>query len=87
MFCVEKFDVDVGNEIKFDNILMLGDSDGIKLGDVLSGVLVIVKVVFQGCVDKVWIIKFCCCKYYMKCQGYCQYYIEIEIIGIVGGSK
>lgn len=42
---VEKLEVEAGNEIKFDTILMLGDSDGIKLGDALKGASVTAKVV------------------------------------------
>ncbi|MCW6028611.1 50S ribosomal protein L21 [Stenotrophomonas sp. SRS1] len=84
---VEKLEVEVGNEIKFDNILMLGDSDGIKLGDALSGASVTAKVVCQGRADKVRIIKFRRRKHHMKRQGHRQYYTEIEITGIAGGSK
>ena len=35
---VEKLEVEAGSEIKFDDILMLGGSDGVKLGDALKGV-------------------------------------------------
>ena len=34
---VEKLEAEAGSEIKFDNILLLGDADGIKLGDALKG--------------------------------------------------
>jgi len=78
---VEKLEVEVGNEIKFDNILMLGDSDA------LSGASVTAKVVSQGRADKVRIIKFRRRKHHMKRQGHRQYYTEIEITGIAGGSK
>ncbi|MFG3447360.1 50S ribosomal protein L21 [Stenotrophomonas sp. NPDC047960] len=84
---VEKLEADVGNEIKFEEILMLGDSDGIKLGDALSGASVTAKVVSQGRADKVRIIKFRRRKHHMKRQGHRQYYTEIEITGIAGGSK
>ncbi|MGN7839031.1 50S ribosomal protein L21 [Stenotrophomonas sp. 22385] len=84
---VEKLEADVGNEIKFEEILMLGDSDGIKLGDALSGASVTANVVSQGRADKVRIIKFRRRKHHMKRQGHRQYYTEIEITGIAGGSK
>ncbi|UYB51222.1 50S ribosomal protein L21 [Xanthomonas sp. AM6] len=84
---VEKLEVEAGNEIKFDNILMLGDSDGIKFGDALKGATVTAKVVAHGRADKVRIIKFRRRKHHMKRQGHRQHYTEIEITGIAGGDK
>lgn len=84
---VEKLEVEAGNEIKFDTILMLGDSDDIKLGDALKGASVTAKVVAHGRADKVRIIKFRRRKHHMKRQGHRQYYTEIEITGIAGGDK
>ena len=37
---VELLDVEAVKEITFDNVLMLGDSDGIKVGDALKGATV-----------------------------------------------
>ena len=84
---VEKLEVEEGNEITFDNILMLGDSDGIKVGDALNGATVTAKVVSHGRADKIRIIKFRRRKHHMKRQGHRQYYTEIEITGIAGGDK
>ncbi len=67
---VEKLEVEAGNEITFDNILMLGDSDGIKIGDALKGAAVTAKVVSHGRADKVRIIKFRRRKHHMKRQGH-----------------
>lgn len=84
---VEKLEGEVGSEIKFDNILMLGDSDGIKLGDGLKGATVAATIKSHGRADKIRIIKFRRRKHHMKRQGHRQYYTEIEITGIAGGSK
>jgi large subunit ribosomal protein L21 len=81
---VEKLEVEAGQEIKFDTVLMLGDADGIKLGDALKGASVTAKVVAHGRADKVRIIKFRRRKHHMKRQGHRQYYTEIEITGIAG---
>ena len=81
---VEKLEVEAGSEIKFDTVLMLGDADGIKLGDALKGASVTAKVVAHGRADKVRIIKFRRRKHHMKRQGHRQYYTEIEITGIAG---
>ena len=79
---VEKLEVEAGNEIKFDNILMLGDADGIKLGDALKGASVTAKVVAHGRHDKIRIIKFRRRKHHMKRQGHRQWFTEIKITGI-----
>ncbi|WP_411832519.1 50S ribosomal protein L21 [Pseudoxanthomonas mexicana] len=84
---VEKLEAEAGNEVTFDNILMLGDADGIKVGDALKGATVTAKVVGHGRADKVRIIKFRRRKHHMKRQGHRQHYTEIEITGIAGGSK
>ena len=84
---VEKLEGDVGSELKFDNILMLGDADGIKLGDALKGASVTAKVVGHGRADKVKIVKFRRRKHHRKQMGHRQYYTEIEITGIAGGKK
>ena len=81
---VEKLEADAGSEIKFDDILLLGDADGIKVGDALKGASVTAKVVSRGRADKVRIIKFRRRKHHMKHQGHRQHYTEIEITGIAG---
>ena len=81
---VEKLEADAGSEIKFDNVLMLGDADGIKLGDALKGATVSAKVVGHGRADKVRIVKFRRRKHHRKQMGHRQYYTEIEITGIAG---
>jgi len=84
---VEKLEADAGSEIKFDNVLLLGDSDGIKVGDALKGASVTAKVVGHGRADKIRIIKFRRRKHHMKRQGHRQHYTEIEITGIAGGHS
>ena len=84
---VEKLDAEAGNSVTFDNILMLGDGDGVVLGDALKGASVTAKVVGHGRADKVRIIKFRRRKHHMKRQGHRQHYTEIEITGIAGGDK
>ncbi|CAN4278594.1 MULTISPECIES: 50S ribosomal protein L21 [unclassified Pseudoxanthomonas] len=79
---VEKLEAEAGNEITFDNILMLGDGETISLGDALKGANVTAKVVGHGRADKVRIIKFRRRKHHMKRQGHRQHYTEIEITGI-----
>jgi large subunit ribosomal protein L21 len=84
---VEKLEADAGSEIKFENVLLLGDSDGIKVGDALNGASVTAKIVGHGRADKVRIIKFRRRKHHMKRMGHRQHYTEIEITGIAGGDS
>ena len=84
---VELLEAEAGSEIKFDNVLMLGDGDGIKLGDALNGASVSAKVIGHGRADKVRIVKFRRRKHHRKQMGHRQNYTEIEITGIAGGNK
>ena len=84
---VELLDVEAGKEITFDNVLMLGDSDGIKIGDALKGATVTATVKAHGRADKVRIVKFRRRKHHRKQMGHRQHYTEIEITGIAGGDK
>ena len=84
---VEKLEADAGSEVKFDNVLMLGDADGVKLGDALKGATVSAKIVGHGRADKIRIVKFRRRKHHRKQMGHRQHYTEIEITGIAGGDK
>ena len=81
---VELLDVEAGSEIKFDTVLMLGDGEGVKLGDALKGASVSAKVIGHGRADKVRIVKFRRRKHHRKQMGHRQHYTEIEITGIAG---
>src|SRR3546814_17053028 len=66
---------------------MLGDGDGIKVGDALKGASVTAKVVGHGRADKVRIVKFRRRKHHRKQMGNRQHYTESENNGIDGGDK
>lgn len=84
---VELLDVEAGSEVTFDNVLMLGGSDGVKVGSDVGGATVRAKVVGHGRADKVKIVKFRRRKHHRKQMGHRQHYTEIQITGIAGGSK
>ena len=83
---VEKLDVEAGKEFTFDNVLMLGDGDGVKLGDALEGATVTATIKSHGRADKVRIVKFRRRKHHRKQMGHRQHYTEIEITGIAGSG-
>lgn len=84
---VELLDAEPGSEVTFDNVLMLGGSDGVKVGEGLNGATVRATVVGHGRADKVRIVKFRRRKHHRKQMGHRQHYTEIQITGIAGGNK
>ena len=82
---IEKLDVATGESVAFDQVLLVGNGDDVKIGaPVVAGAKVTAEVIAQGRHDKVRIIKFRRRKHHMKRQGHRQYYTEIEITGIAG---
>ena len=84
---VELLDLEAGKDVTFDQLLMLGDSDGVKLGEDLKGASVTAKVLGHGRADKIRIVKFRRRKHHRKQMGHRQHYTEIEITGIAGGKN
>lgn len=84
---VELLEAEAGSEVKFDNVLMLGGSDGVTIGDALNGASVTAKIVGHGRADKIKIVKFRRRKHHRKQMGHRQHYTEIQITGIAGGKK
>jgi large subunit ribosomal protein L21 len=84
---VATIDAEAGSEVKFDQLLMLGDGEKISLGDALKGAAVTATIKGHGRSDKVRIVKFRRRKHHRKQMGHRQNYTEIEITGIAGGDK
>ena len=85
---IEKLELDAGSDVAFDQVMMLGEGDDVKIGTpIVAGAVVSGKVLSQGRADKVHILKFRRRKHFRKQQGHRQHYTEIEITGIAGGSK
>ena len=80
---IEKLGEDAGNEIVFDQVLLVNGDAGLKVGaPSISGSKVTATVKAQGRHKKVHIIKFKRRKHQMKKQGHRQYFTEVEITGI-----
>lgn len=80
---VEKLDAATGDSISFDQVLLIGNGDDVKIGaPVVDGAKVSAEVVSHGRHDKVSIIKFRRRKHHMKRQGHRQWFTEIKITGI-----
>ncbi|MFZ5512808.1 MAG: 50S ribosomal protein L21 [Pseudomonadota bacterium] len=82
---IEQIPADVGAQVNFDQVLMVGDGDAVKLGNpVVAGASVQATVVAQGRGEKVKIFKMRRRKHYQKHQGHRQNYTEVRIDGISG---
>lgn len=80
---VEKLDAPEGQTIDFDQVLMVSDEQGVRIGSpVLPGATVTAKVKGHGRGDKIQVFKMRRRKHYRKTMGHRQYYTELEITGI-----
>jgi large subunit ribosomal protein L21 len=83
---VERLSADVGAAVSFEEVLLVGNGDGVKVGSPLvSGALVKGTVLSQGRGDKVRIFKLRRRKHYQKTQGHRQSYTEVRIDDIIQG--
>ena len=83
---VERLPADVGAAVSFDEVLLVGDGDGVKVGaPLVSGAQVKATVLAQARDDKVRIFKLRRRKHYQKSQGHRQSYTEVRIDDIIQG--
>lgn len=82
---LEKLDVEQGGTVNFDNVMMIGEGDNVKIGTpYVDGGSVTAEVVKHGRADKVTIIKMRRRKHYRRQAGHRQYYTEVRIKDING---
>ena len=80
---VELLNVEPGQTITFDDVLMVVDGDSIQIGTpIVAGAKVTAEVLDHGRHDKVRIVKFRRRKHYRRQAGHRQYYTELKITGI-----
>lgn len=80
---VEKLDAGEGDSVEFDQVLMVGEGEEVRIGTpYVKGSRVSARVKAQGRGSKVEIIKFRRRKHHMKRMGHRQSYTEVEITGI-----
>ena len=83
---VEKVVAEEGASVDFDQVLMVGEGDEVKVGSpYVDGGRVSATVTSQGRGRKVQIIKFRRRKHHIKRQGHRQAFTELKITGISGG--
>jgi large subunit ribosomal protein L21 len=82
---VERLDAEVGDDVEFDEILLVGEGADIKLGaPLVEGGKVAAKVTAQGRSKKIDVVKFKRRKNYKRQHGHRQHYTEVEITSISG---
>ena len=84
---LEKIEADEGATVEFDEVLLVGEGSDVKVGSpLLSGSSVSGKVVRQGKSRKVPVVKFKRRQNYLRQGSHRQFFTEVEITGITGGS-
>lgn len=82
---VEKLEAEVGSDVDFDQVLLVGDGDDVRVGaPLVEGGKVTATVESHGRGDKVRIVKFRRRKHHRKQMGHRQYYTAVRITGIAG---
>ncbi|MHB8744032.1 MAG: 50S ribosomal protein L21 [Sulfuricaulis sp.] len=80
---VEKLDAPEGQTIDLNQVLMVSDEQGVRVGNpVLAGMAVTAMVKGHGRGDKIRVFKMRRRKHFRKTMGHRQYYTELEITGI-----
>ena len=84
---LERLDAGPGDEVVFDQVLLVGTESGVQVGQPLvEGGRVTAEVVSQGRGKKIRVIKFKRRKGYMRRQGHRQAYTEVLVTGIEAAS-
>jgi large subunit ribosomal protein L21 len=82
---VESLDVDEGESVEIDQVLMVGEGEDVTIGNPLvSGAVVGAKVLSHGRGKKIEVIKFRRRKHYRRQMGHRQNYTELEIVSVNG---
>jgi large subunit ribosomal protein L21 len=75
-----------GEDISFDQVLMLSDGGEVEVGTpFVNGVRVTARVVEHGRGEKIHIVKFKRRKHYRRRMGHRQNYTRVEITGVARG--
>jgi large subunit ribosomal protein L21 len=82
---IEKLVADAGTDVEFNQVLLVGEGDKVKIGSpFLNGGKVVATVQSHGKGDKVRIVKFRRRKHYLRQGTHRQPYTEVKVTSIVG---
>jgi large subunit ribosomal protein L21 len=81
---IETLVADVGSTVSFDEVLLVGEGESVKVGaPTVAGGVVKAEVLAHGRGDKIRIIKHRRRKHYHKEQGHRQNFTQVKIVEIV----
>jgi large subunit ribosomal protein L21 len=81
---IESLPAEVGSTVSFDQVLMVGEGESVKIGaPLVAGGLVKAEVLAHGRGDKIRIVKHRRRKHYHKEQGHRQNFTQVKITEIV----
>lgn len=84
---VEKLAADPGATVEFNQVLLVGSGEGVKVGSpMVGGATVQATVERHGRGDKVSIVKFRRRKHYLRMGNHRQHYTEVKITEISHGA-
>ena len=82
---VELLSADADSEVRFENVLMVGEGEQVKIGaPYVDGASVTATIKTHGKGDKVMIQKFKRRQGYRRLKGHRQLFTEVQITGITG---
>ena len=82
---VELLSADADSEVRFENVLMVGEGEQVKIGaPYVDGASVTATIKAHGKGDKVMIQKFKRRQGYRRLKGHRQQFTEVQITGITG---
>jgi large subunit ribosomal protein L21 len=85
---IEKLDAAEGDSVEFDEVLLVGEGESVKVGaPLVSGSKVKGKVIVQARNKKVDVIKFRRRQNYRRTHGHRQAFTLVEITGITGAPR
>jgi large subunit ribosomal protein L21 len=85
---IEKLDAAEGDSVEFDEVLLVGEGENVKVGaPLVSGSKVKGKVIVQARNKKVDVIKFRRRQNYRRTHGHRQSFTLVEITGITGAPR
>lgn len=79
-FSIERLEAEVGSEVIFDKVLMLGGENGTKFGaPLVEGAAVKAEVLVQARDKKVLVFKYKSKKNYRRLRGHRQYFTKVRV--------
>ena len=85
---VERLSADEGAEVEFEQVLMVGEGDDVKVGaPFVEGSRVSATVEAHGRGKKIKVVKFKRRKHYLRRHGHRQDYTEVKITQIGAGKE